>query len=308
MCTIVAKYLKDKGWVLAKNRDQDYVSKTQFKDIIHNTVGEILVMYDDDISYQEGMNYYGKMAIITTSLTPQLSLETNKKDGDNIYKALQMKSQEDAANFLIKQKMTGFIFIATPKKLILIEAARLNDGIGDYKFKLKVIPPNNIIVRTNHGIELPWAGFQYGINENQDMWRKSSEMRMSMGEKLIKNSNTPEEMMNALATRVEKDLQMNIFRVENKPRQMRTIFQWAIVPSDNIAYVRPIQARMKVKVSRDKLRIEVLDNEIIKKIYDDRIKHFCRIKYLPGDETIQTIQTENYLLYDDYINEKIVDI
>ena len=66
MCIIAAKYFKDSGWVLAKNRDQDYVSHVSFRDITDDDVGEILVMYDHDIMYQEGMNHNG-LAIISTS-------------------------------------------------------------------------------------------------------------------------------------------------------------------------------------------------------------------------------------------------
>ena len=160
MCIIAAKYFKDTGWVLAKNRDQDYVSNVSFRDTPHDKVGEILVMYDHDISYQEGMNHDG-LVIITTSLTPTLGDETNKEDGDNIYKALQME-QNDAADFLIQQQMTGFIFLATPQRLIVIEAAKEDDGKGKYKSTVNVVPKTKTIVRTNHGINFPWAGFQYG--------------------------------------------------------------------------------------------------------------------------------------------------
>jgi len=69
MCVIAAKYFKDTGWVLAKNRDQDYISNVSFHDIDDDKVGEILVMYDHDIFYQEGMNHDG-LVIITTSLAP----------------------------------------------------------------------------------------------------------------------------------------------------------------------------------------------------------------------------------------------
>ena len=233
MCIIAAKYFKDTGWVLAKNRDQDYVSNVSFRDTPHDKVGEILVMYDHDISYQEGMNHDG-LVIITTSLTPTLGDETNKEDGDNIYKALQME-QNDAADFLIQQQMTGFIFLATPQRLIVIEAAKEDDGKGKYKSTVNVVPKTKTIVRTNHGINFPWAGFQYGVDEKQDMWRKSSELRKRAAQKMIESAQSPEDMLDALASKVEDDLQFNCFRVENKPRQMRTIFQWALVPSQDIA-------------------------------------------------------------------------
>ena len=222
MCTAVAKYLKNYGWVLAKNRDQDYVSDTSFIDMKDPKVGEILLLNDKDIAYKEGMNHKG-LVIITTSLTPKLSLETNARDGKIITQALHMTDPEEAAKFVISKKLTGFIFITTPEKFVLVEAARDKDGEGEYHSKYRVVPKTEIIVRTNHGVEFPWAGFQYGVDEKQGIWRKSSETRKQIAEKVLKKANTPEEMIDALATKSAEDLQMNVFRVENKPRQMRTI-------------------------------------------------------------------------------------
>jgi len=286
MCIIAAKYFKDTGWVLAKNRDQDYVSHISFRDEHDPDVKEILVMYDHDIKYQEGMNHDG-LVIITTSLTPSLQSETNKKDGDCVYHALRMK-QDQAVKYLIKQKMTGYIFVATPERLIVIEAARKDQGKGEYQSKITEIPTNKTIVRTNHGIDLPWAGFQFGITDTQDMWRKSSETRKELAELALIKAKTPVQMLDALASRRHDDLQMNLFRVENKPRQMRTIFQWALVPSEDIAIIRPIQTKLDLKVTRQKLRVEVIDNEIIKKIYDGRIKHFAKIETIQNGE-IKTV-------------------
>ena len=132
MCTAVGKYLKGLGWVIAKNRDQDYVSDTSFIDKRDPTVGEILLLDDLDIDYREGMNHKG-LVIVTTSLTPKLSLETNKRDGDIIEKALHLSDPEEAAQFVISKKLTGFIFIATPEKFVLVEAAREDDGAGNIK-------------------------------------------------------------------------------------------------------------------------------------------------------------------------------
>lgn len=300
MCIIVAKYFKGTGWVLAKNRDQDYVSHVSFRDEQNDKVGEILVMFNHDISYQEGMNHDG-LVIMTTSLTPILTQETNKKDGDDIYKALHME-QMDAANYLISQKMTGFIFLATPKKLVVIEAAREDDGTGEYKSVLRVIPTSETIVRTNHGIRLPWAGFQYGIDEKQDMWRKSSESRKRLTEKVMAKANSPEEMLDALAEWQVDDLQMNPFRVENKPRQMRTIFQWVLVPSEGMAIIRPIQTKMDLKVSHQKLHIKVLDNKYIEKIYDGRIRHFSNINVLNNGKECKTVIRESRKSFKEYIN------
>ena len=119
MCTIVAKYFKGQGWVLAKNRDQDYVSHISFKDVKDKKVGELLFMYDFETKYKEGMNHKG-LVIITTSLTPTLLGESNKKDGDNIETALGMTDPMEAAEFLVKQKINTFKRIRLPLFFIIL--------------------------------------------------------------------------------------------------------------------------------------------------------------------------------------------
>lgn len=299
MCIIIAKYFKDLGWVLAKNRDQNYVSTLSFDDEKVDNVGEILVMHDKDTDYKEGMNHAG-LTIITTSLAPNFDDETDEEDGKRIYKALHMTKPEDAAEYFINEQMTGHIFIATPQKLVIIEAGKTENGKGKYHSKMRIIPRTEVVVRTNHGIEFPWAGFQYGFSEKQDMWRKSSEMRKMYAEKIAKVAKSPIEILEGLATKFNDDLQMNIFRVEKERGQMRTIFQWALTPSRGVAIIRPVQVKMKLKVSNDKLQVEVLDNENIKKTFDGKVKHFSKIITDKTDTRIMT-RTEQYLGFKTYL-------
>jgi len=302
MCIIAAKYFKDTGWILAKNRDQNYVADTTILDKIDPNVGEILLLDDKTIKYQEGMNHKG-LVIITTSLTPIISQETNDNDGNIIKAALKLADPEAAAKYVIEKKLTGYIFIGTPEKLIVVEAARDRNGRGEYHATSNVIPQNELIVRTNHGVEYPWAGFQMGISAIQDMWTKSSKTRQIIAERVLKNAKTPEEMLDGLAKREVDNLQMNVFRVESTPSQMRTIFQWALVPKTSTVYLRPIQSKMNVRVSPDKIKIVVMDNEPIKQVYKDVIKHFCKIVSSGEDGHIKTVETEQFLYFRDYINQ-----
>ena len=302
MCIIAAKYFKDTGWILAKNRDQNYVADTTILDKIDPNVGEILLLDDKTIKYQEGMNHKG-LVIITTSLTPIISQETNDNDGNIIKAALKLADPEAAAKYVIEKKLTGFIFIGTPEKLIVVEAARDRNGRGEYHATSNVIPQNELIVRTNHGVEYPWAGFQMGISAIQDMWTKSSKTRQIIAERVLKNAKTPEEMLDGLAKREVDNLQMNVFRVESTPSQMRTIFQWALVPKTSTVYLRPIQSKMNVRVSPDKIKIVVMDNEPIKQVYKDVIKHFCKIVSSGEDGHIKTVETEQFLYFRDYFNQ-----
>lgn len=277
MCIVVAKHFKEFGWTVTKNRDQDYVPDVNFVDEKHKAVGEVLVMYDKTTGYKEGMNHEG-VGIITTSLTPLISLETNNKDGKLIDNALGMKDPKKAASYLEKNKLTGYIFIFSKDKLFLIEAARKEDGKGKYESTMREVPKDEVVVRTNHGIDLPWAGFQEGVSERQDIWCKSSKIRMEQGEKIAAKAKTPFDVLAGLASKVNDDLQMNLFRVAIKDRQMRTIFQTLYVPSEKKMYMVPIQCRMTLDTDREFIHTEVLDNSHIKKIFGRKLKHFAKIE------------------------------
>jgi hypothetical protein len=108
------------------------------------------------------------------------------------------------------------------------------------------------------------------------------------------------DLLNVLAAKMDKDLQMNVFRVEYKPRQMRTIFQWAFVPKESEVFIRPIQAKLELNVSHEKIHVKMLDNEPIKKIYDGAIKHFSKIKTTDDGKTLKT-QTEGFFTFKDYL-------
>ena len=301
MCVAAAKYFKGTGWILAKNRDQDYVSTVSFVDKPAPIVGEILTLYDHDTKYQEGMNYAG-MAIITTSLVPIILEETDEEDGKLIKRALGTRTPEEAAKLFIKAKMPGFIFICTPEKLILIEAAKKNQGKGDYDHTVRVVPKTETVVRTNHGIDLPWGGFQKGISKNQDAWRESSEKRMKYAERAIAKAKDAQGMIDALASKMDDDLQMNLFRVESKPRQMRTIFQWAFVPKESEVLIRPIQTKIKhLSVTHDKIHLRMVDNEPVKKVYDGRIRHFTKIEVKDDGKSLKTVQAEGRLRFKEFI-------
>ena len=301
MCVIIAKYFKDTGWVVAKNRDQDYVSTISFRDKKHAKMGEIFTLYDHDIFYQEGCNYKG-LVILTTSLVPVYKEENDKDTGNKIVMALSTYTDpEDAADFLIKQKIMGYIVCATSDKLVLVEAARDNQGKGSYQSYKRVVPKTETVAATNHGQHFKWAGFQLGYTETQDLWHKSSVMRLEQAQKAIKKATSLHEMIDELAEKNEKDLQFNIFRVENKPKQMRTIFQWGFDLKNHMVYIRPIQTKMDVDITKTMVSAEILNNDIIKKRFDGKIRHFTKLKINNSNGNIKSVQTEQIIRFGEYI-------
>lgn len=277
MCIIIAKYFKGHGWSVAKNRDQDYVPDVKFADKNDKKVGEILVMYDENTGYKEGMNHSG-LSIITTSLTPVLNLETNKKDGDLIFKALHMTDPKEAAHFLAKNQLCGFVFVFNDEHLFLLEGGKEDQGKGHYKHSLREIPHTEAIARTNHGVDLKGVGFQSGVTDIQDVWRKSSESRMKLAQKVADQANSPIDLIKGLGAKLSTDLQMNVFRCAYKPRQMRTIFQNLIIPKDKTMRIIPIQCKMEIDTDRELVKCLVLPNDHISKTYKGHIKHFAHIQ------------------------------
>ena len=110
-------------------------------------------------------------------------------------------------------------------------------------------------------------------------------------------------MIDGLASKNEKDLQMNIFRVENKPKQMRTIFQWGFDLKNHKVYIRPIQTKLTVDMTKEMISCEVLDNEIIKKRFDGKLRHFTRYEVGDKDGHIKTVQTEQILRFGEFVKD-----
>lgn len=274
MCIIVAKFFKGTGWTLTKNRDQDYVPDITFVDKKEKDVNEILVMYDKNTKYCEGMNHAG-VCILSASLTPILKDETDDEDGEKIYDALKLSTPKEAVDYLQKKKLVGYFLVANKKECYLLEGVRdfnLVKGKSDkeYYSTLRKLPLTEVVVRTNHGTDFKWAGFHPGITELQDKYYKSSVNRQKIALKVAKEATKPEDIINGLCQKHDDDLQMNAFRVALKERQMRTIFQIMLVPNDEKMYIRPIQAKMDIHTDREHLSIEVFDNDVIKKYYGNQ--------------------------------------
>lgn len=264
MCIVIAKYFEGEGWVAAKNRDQDYVPQLSFRDKQYDTE-EILVMYDNLTKYNEGLNNRG-VSVISTSLTPLLEEETDSKDGNTIHESLKRDTPHEVATFLIRKKLSGNILVYNENELILIEGAY--DSNHNYHFIAKKIPKNKTIARTNHGIWIPWAGFQRSDNINQTLYRISSETRLDMAEYVVEAATTPVDMIDGLTTKFSDVSQLNCLRIEEKEKDMRTTSQIMIIPKERTMYIRPIQSHVvfdfwKMNTPKTDLWVEILSNRIV---------------------------------------------
>lgn len=281
MCILVAKYFPDTGWVGAKNRDRNYIPEISFKR--EDVKGLERLLYRDDVTqYREGLNDEG-VCILSASLMvaddEKEVKEPNKShsgDGDKISEALKLSTVADATKFLIKSKLTGNTIIFDKDKLMLLEASNREskDGSPEYVFSVRAVPREETVARTNHGIELPWAGYQSTGEENEKLSRKSSESRLKIAERVVKRAKTPLSLIDLLCGKYVDDPQMNALRTSTNRKKMRTTAQILLMPAEKTMYVRPIQSDIsfnfwKMDDPEADTWVEILSN---KPLWQDHVK------------------------------------
>lgn len=249
MCILVAKYFPEVGWVGAKNRDRNYVPELCFKR--EDIKGHERLLYRDNITqYREGLNDEG-VCILSASLMvaddEKEVKEPNKShsgDGEKISNALKLSTVAEATKFLVKEKLTGNTIIFDRNKLMLLEASnrKKDDGADEYVFSVKAIPQSEAVARTNHGIDLPWAGYQSTGEENERLSRKSSESRLKIAGRVVRRAKTPLALIDLLCGKYVDDPQMNALRTSTDRKKMRTTAQILLMPAERTMYVRPIQS------------------------------------------------------------------
>lgn len=275
MCIVIGKYFEDSGWVAIKNRDRNYIPEISFKKKISDGV-EILYFWDDITQYCEGINSAG-VGILSASLMVlddekeiEKRAKTPSKDGKKIKKALQYPDVKAAAMSLIKQKLTGNTLIFDKNHMFLLEGAWVKGRYKaeDFEYKIKEIPKNEIVVRTNHGILLPNAGYQRGVDNAQTASRISSESRRLIAIEVAENAKDPEDIIDGLTLDFTHNGQLNALRTTTEKKKMRTTSQIMIIPKEKTMYVRPVQSHMtfnfwNLNHPKQQTWIEILSNRVL---------------------------------------------
>lgn len=248
MCVIVAKYFEDYGWTAVKNRDRNYTPEISFRRIKDSTGIERLLFEDDVTNYMEGINSDG-VAILGASLMVQEDekaiTKSSKKvspDGKRIREALKYGKPLEAAKIAIKIKLTGSNLFVNDDECYLLESSTNRNG--EFKFKLGQIRKDQTVARSNHGIWLPWAGYQRGINSDQTMSRISSEARLAQAEFVVETARDPQELMDGLCKIYVGSSQLNVMRTDTKTKKMRTTAQLMAMPSERTLFCRPVSSSM----------------------------------------------------------------
>jgi hypothetical protein len=273
MCIIVAKYFPGIGWAGAKNRDRKYIPKLDFIESEKNGVDRMM-MHDQITGYKEGINSHG-ISILNTSLDcledePDVEAGTadSSPDGQLIAAALLKDNVQDAVKLLIKHKLVGCTIVFDQHELYLIEGCDL-DGTAPYRYKVKQIPRTETVTRTNHGIWMPWAGFQRDSGDKQqELDRISSEARFAQAERVVKYAEDPEDLVDGLCQVYINNPQLNIMRTSTDTNKYRTTSQQLCVPREKTLYCRPVSSHLEFdfwRLNRPETRVwvEILSNRAL---------------------------------------------
>lgn len=253
MCVVCAKYFPDVGWVLAKNRDRNYKPVIRIRKSFRRNI-ERLYIWDEKTKYTEGVNEYG-VGIINSSITVKEDEEEGKKatkkpdfkgeiktrtyyspEGFRIRTALFETDALNAAKRLIDLEIPGNTIIADKDRCFIMESAFSGDK---FIYKVIEVPQDKIVVRTNHGIMLPWTGYSKDI-PNQKSNRNSSEIRYRVVAKSLKDATNRDELLEAISQSDDPNPQLNPLRIDVQRKAMRTTGQIVIVPGENTLHYRAI--------------------------------------------------------------------
>lgn len=271
----MARYFPEYGWTAIKNRDRNYVPEISFRKK-HVQGVEILYFWDDITQYCEGMNSAG-VGVLSASLMVlddekeiEQRARTPSKDGAKIKRALTHADARQAARQLIDDQLSGNTLVFDEDHMYLIEAAWRNNrkSSGDFVHRVREIPRNKTIVRTNHGIWLPWAGYQRGHTQAETLSRISSESRRLIAWMVAQDARWPEDILDGLTENFTNNGQLNAVRTARGRKKMRTTSQILIVPRERTMYVRPVQSHMefdfwKLNQPNQQTWIEILSNRVL---------------------------------------------
>jgi len=257
VCVVVAKHFPETGWVLAKNRDRNYSPTIKMVQTKRGGV-ERLYLYDLQTGYSEGINEHG-VAIVSAAVSVKSDEKEGKakrskvngtsKDGKRIRQALLATTAKDALKSLIDSRIPGNTFITDGKTCYLLEAGYRNTDErerGEYRHEVVKCQVGKTYVRTNHGILLPYLGYN-PKDPSQREKAKSSRTRYDVAHKEADGCNDPQELLNSIGVTPSKNPQMNPIRLaKNTPEDMLTTGQILIIASQHTLTYRPTLSEVEL--------------------------------------------------------------
>jgi hypothetical protein len=266
MSVIAAKYFKDVGWVLAKNVDLTYKPKVRIRKSFRREI-ERLYIWNETTKYTEGLNEFGVGIVcakidlkdhdFTGAKNSQIqNLNPSNRtyyspDGLRIRTALFESNVLKAAKKLVEFQITGNALVADSDRCFVFEGAYIKDNEGDEKYVYKVVevPKEKFVVRTNHGILLPFTGFQ-SEDPTQSADRASSEIRYKKVVQGIQKANTFQQLLEVMSDKKDINPQLNPLRMDNNKGVQRTTGQIIIVPGETTLHYRAIWCEIQFNLEQ----------------------------------------------------------
>ena len=219
MCVIASLYLENQS-ILVKNRDRKYIADVEVIHELRNGV-EVLYIHDMGTDWSEGINEFGigitNAALLVNEDERQGILENTRAnavsyDGKKIREALSLHNIDSTVKYLTDYKnknqehngLKGITYVCTKDKKYIIE------GTNKHEPAITLYPTNSLIVRTNHGIIYPSAGYNKGIK------RKSSVSRLDISHRELSNANKINEVLDILSKQYTEDNFLNPYRRQSE--------------------------------------------------------------------------------------------
>tara|TARA_S200002703_G_scaffold54569_1_gene47182 strand:- start:131 stop:904 length:774 start_codon:yes stop_codon:yes gene_type:complete len=196
-------------------------------EVVHEVVNGVEVVYMRDVltDWSEGMNEKG-IGVVNASLMVgfdekegDLAKDKAKKgkngkpsyDGLKIRKALEQTKLSQSIRSIINFRgddeddvgVKGLTIVSNPKHSFVVEMTTKHLPI------IKRVDSDEIVTRTNHGVEYPDTGYTGGLK------RKSSLSRQQIAYNALSDLSSQEEVLDALSKQHDSDKWMNPYRREN---------------------------------------------------------------------------------------------
>ncbi len=182
-CVCIAKQFGN-DMILGKNRDRNYNPTLKAVRDMTGYGVEILYVIDNETDWSEGLNNHGIGLVNSALFVKRDEKEVQKKktarrskDGVRIREVLGKKSLSDAVDCAVNFHggIKGHTLIGDGKRIVSIEnTSRLSPIV-----KIKDLTKEPL-VRTNHGLEHPEAGYQ--VRAQNKLWT-SSQLVMNLNQK-----------------------------------------------------------------------------------------------------------------------------
>jgi hypothetical protein len=177
--------------ILFKTRDRNYQVPISFHHEFRNGV-EILYFKDEFTGWCEGMNEFG-IGVVNATLTVDIDVSrmenSSTRDASIILRALEQRTVEAAADAICKHRngLHGHTIVSDANTTYSIEHFEGAEPV------CKVVDvSNDMFVRTNHGLDIPEAGYQKSKDPKD---RKSSVLRRLRALRALRSTESKAEII-----------------------------------------------------------------------------------------------------------------